>query len=585
MLKLLPRLIAAISCLTSAAAAVPDKVTYNAHIRSFLSDKCIACHGPDDGHREADLRLDTPEGAYAALKNDSKLFAIVPKHPEKSAIFDRIDSKDENHVMPPPHFHKVITKEERELLWKWIEQGAEYEAHWAYTPIQKKASQKKTANPIDGFILDRLEDEKLEPRPRANSAQLLRRLSLDLTGLPPTPEQIAAFEKAASQNFKKAYDAEITRLLGSLRFGERMAVPWLDAVRFADTVGFHGDQNMSIFPYRDYVIKAFNENLPFDQFVTEQLAGDLLENPTADQLVASGFNRLNLMSREGGAQPKEYLSKYAADRVRAVGQAFLGQTTGCAECHDHKFDPISARDFYSMGAFFDDVLQWGIYQKYPYSIYPGLEGARNDTPFPPEIVVRTESQVKLMTKLQREMIDYLSSISVPEGDLAPWKEQVLPLLQAHGDGWIPTKAATVESAKNTPHQILADGSVEFTGAAKKDDLLSFTFDLPESSLGSLRLEALPSDAADGKIGRGKNGSFLIQSLRVPPKEGEKAPRKPKRAPELHFAIRSSDGVETPLSIIWSQADLFGTPLGGYRNGSPRKMTIRVCCSRRSSRWD
>jgi len=209
----------------------------------------------------------------------------------------------------------------------------------------------------------------------------------------------------------------------------------------------------------------------------------------------------------------------------------------------------------------------------PFPIYPGLEGARNDTPFPPEIVVRTESQVKLMTKLQREMIDYLSSISVPEGDLAPWKEQVLPLLQAHGDGWIPTKAATVESAKNTPHQILADGSVEFTGAAKKDDLLSFTFDLPESSLGSLRLEALPSDAADGKIGRGKNGSFLIQSLRVPPKEGEKAPRKPKRAPELHFAIRSSDGVETPLSIIWSQADLFGTPLGGYRNGSPRKMTI------------
>lgn len=551
------------------ASAIPDKVTYNAHIRSFLSDKCIACHGPDDGHREAGLRLDTPEGAYSSLKDDSSSFAIVPHHPEKSAIFKRIDSDDEEEVMPPPHFHKIITKEERELLWKWVEQGAEYEPHWAYTPIKKKESRNKTKNPIDGFILDRLEEEKLEPLLRARPAQLLRRLSLDLTGLPPTAGQLASFEKAAARDFDAAYEAEVTRLLASPRFGERMAVPWLDTVRYADTVGFHGDQNVRIFPYRDYVIKAFNENFPFDRFVREQLAGDLLENATPDQLVASGFNRLNLMSREGGAQPKEYLAKSAADRVRAIGQAFLGQTTGCAECHDHKFDPISARDFYALGAFFDDVLQWGIYQKYPYSVYDGLQGVNNDSPFPPEVVVRSDSQLELMKNLQQKMISYLSTLNVGEKELELWKEKVLPILEAHHDGWIPAKVLSAESSKNTPHQILEDGSVEFTGKARRGDVLTLTMDLSETPLGSLRFEALPSEAAGGTVGRGRDGSFLIRSLPKPKKEGKRASRNS----QLSFAIRSEDGTETPLSVIWSQANLYSTSLNAYRSGSPKKFSI------------
>ena len=309
--------------------------------------------------------------------------------------------------MPPPDFHKVLTKRQKSLIRAWIEQGARYEQHWAFTPIDKPATPAlpahadEVANPIDAFILARLAEEKIEPSPQADKAALLRRLSLDLIGLPPGPDELDAF---LADDSADAYAKQVERLLASPHFGERMAVPWLDVVRFADTVGYHGDQNVRIFPYRDYVIKSFNDNKRFDQFTIEQLAGDLLPNPTDEQRIATGFLRLNLMTREGGAQPGEYLAKYTADRVRAVGAAWLGLTTGCAECHDHKFDPLTTSDFYSLGAFFADLRQWGVYSNYSYTPNPDLKGFSNEHPFPPEIHSTNSAQQERIRQLQQTSV-------------------------------------------------------------------------------------------------------------------------------------------------------------------------------------
>ncbi len=547
------------------AQALPEEVTYNAHIRSFLSDKCIACHGPDSKKREADLRLDTAEGAYALLK-DKKSYAIVPGKPDESHIFARIDSKDEDIVMPPPHFHKKITSEERELLKRWIEQGAKYEPHWAYTPIKKTAHESEAKHPIDGFIRDRLKTEKLKPSPRANHAALIRRLSLDITGIPPKPEDISRFEEASAVDPEKSYLFEVNRLLESPHYGERMAVPWLDAVRFASTVGYHGDQNMSIFPYRDYVINAFNTNKSFKDFVTEQLAGDLLENPTDEQLIASGFNRLNLMTREGGVQPPEYIAKYAADRVRAVGTAFLGQTTGCAECHDHKFDPISAKDFYSLAAFFDDVKQWGVYRDYAYSPNPELKGWDNHSPFSPELAFQSPSLLASIERQEKIAVDSLSRHKVDPEKLKAWLIQIRPTLNSE-DGWAIATPTLATSAKNTPHQIRPDHSVEFLGTPQKDDLITLEMELPHQHLGAIRIQALPGES--GFVGRGEKGTFLMSGPPMKEKKGKRT----LYSPAITFSLRASDGSETLIDFDFSRADLSAVHQWGgnaFRSKNPEQ---------------
>ncbi|RYD33070.1 MAG: DUF1549 domain-containing protein, partial [Verrucomicrobiaceae bacterium] len=358
----MPPVVWALVLAAGGLAAAAEPVTFNAHIRPILSDKCFSCHGFDKTTREAGLRLDTAEGAYAPLQDDSSLRAIVPGDPKASEVWRRITAKDEDDVMPPTDFHKPLSPGEIALITRWIEQGAKYQEHWSFAPLVRPdvpavtQHAEKVANPVDAFVLSNLEGLKIQPSPEADKATLLRRLSLDLTGLPPSPQDVAAF---LADTRHEAYAAQVDRLLASPHYGERMAVPWLDVVRFADTVGYHGDQNARVFPYRDYVIDAFNANKRFDRFTIEQLAGDLLPDATDEQRIATGFLRLNLMTREGGAQPKEYMAKSMGDRVRAVGAAWLGLTTGCAECHDHKFDPVTAKDFYSLGAFFADVRQWG----------------------------------------------------------------------------------------------------------------------------------------------------------------------------------------------------------------------------------
>ena len=341
-------------------------VDYDRDIRPILSDKCYYCHGPDKKHRKAKLRLDTKEGLFGERDG------IVPVTPGKvgdSELFYLITSKDKEERMPPIKSGKKLDAGEIDLIKRWIEQGAKWQEHWAYVPPTRSTPPKVKntswpLNDIDRFILARLEREGLATSPEADRVTLLRRLSFDLIGLPPSVADVDAFEKDRSP---KAFENAVDRLLASPHFGERMAVHWLDLVRFADTVGYHGDQVHRISPYRDYVIKAFNENMRYDQFTTEQLAGDLLPGATLWQKAASGYNRLLQTSHEGGVQPAEYLAKYSADRVRNVSNVWMGATMGCAECHDHKFDPYTQKDFYSLAAFFADVQEKGDFKGAPNS--------------------------------------------------------------------------------------------------------------------------------------------------------------------------------------------------------------------------
>jgi hypothetical protein len=323
-----------------------DKIEFNRDIRPILSDNCFYCHGPDKNHREADLRLDVREEAI-------QLNAIVPSKPAESKLLERILSNDASEMMPPPESHKKLTDPQKETLRLWIEQGAEYQLHWSYEkPI--KASIPAGQNAIDTLVQSRLEKVGLKPSAQADRRVLIRRLYADLVGLPPTPEQVAAFVNDTSSN---AYDKLVEQLLQNPHYGERMAIGWLDVVRFADTIGYHSDNPRNVWPYRDWVIQSFNENKPFDRFTIEQLAGDLMPDKNQSTLIGSGFNRLLLSTEEGGAQPKDYEQRMLTDRVRAVGAAWLGQTTGCAQCHDHKFDPFTMRDFYALGAFFADIQE------------------------------------------------------------------------------------------------------------------------------------------------------------------------------------------------------------------------------------
>jgi hypothetical protein len=527
-----------------AADVMPERVTFNAHIRPIFSNTCFACHGFDAETREAGLRLDTPEGAYAKLKESDEA-AIVPGKPDESAILKRIFSTDPDDVMPPPDFHKDLTERQKLLVRAWIEQGAKYEEHWAFAPVVKAPPPAlakhadKVVNPVDSFILGTLENEGLEPSPLADRPTLLRRLSLDLTGMPPSPGELDAF---IADKGPGAWEKQVERLLASPHYGERMAVPWLDVVRFADTVGYHGDQNLRVFPYRDYVIKSFNDNKPFDQFTTEQLAGDLLPDATDEQLVATGFLRLNLMTREGGAQPKEYLAKSMGDRVRAVGTAWLGLTTGCAECHDHKFDPVTAKDFYSLGAFFADLRQWGVYADYTYTPNKDLPGSNNNWPFPPEIHAKNAAVEKRLDALRRSAVDLLAPALKEESVLQAWQEKSASFVAMNPTGWSPLQPVGVSATLGTAYEILPEKSVVFTGPESKGEVITLTFELPDVPVRAIRLEALPAAANQGKVGRRSDGRFAVTPT--------------------FFAL--ADGTSQPLAIAWRQADR-RTP-HSYRNG-------------------
>jgi hypothetical protein len=342
----------------SARAEVP--IDFNRDIRPILSAHCFACHGPDANHRQAGLRLDERDAALAAVESGAK--AIVPGDLAASELWQRVSTNDEALVMPPPAAKKPLTDQQRELLRRWIAEGAPYAAHWSFVPPKKaELPEVKQADwpqqPLDRFVLARLEAEGLAPAKPANPHQLIRRLSLDLTGLPPSPEEVTAFvQDTDPQRVEKL----VNRLLESPHFGERMALDWLDAARYADTNGFSIDGGRHQWLWRDWVIQAFNDNLPYDRFLVDQLAGDLLPDATIAQKIASGFQRNNMVTHEGGTIPEENLTNYNADRVKTLGEAVLGLTLGCAQCHDHKYDPISQKDYYQLFAYFNTVSDIGL---------------------------------------------------------------------------------------------------------------------------------------------------------------------------------------------------------------------------------
>jgi mono/diheme cytochrome c family protein len=343
-------LLASLAPLTGAA----EKLDFNRDIRPILAGKCYACHGPDDDKREAGLRLDTREGATADLGGYK---AIVPGNPDASETWKRIITEDPHDVMPPPSSPKQLTATERELLRRWIAEGAEYRDHWSFLPLAKVTPPRSpgTRNGIDAFIRDRLAEHQLAPAPEAAAATLIRRVSLDLTGLPPEPAEVAAFTREYATD-PGAYDRLVERLLASPHFGERWGRHWLDLARYADSNGFLGDAvRPNAWRYRDWVIDAINRDLPFDQFTIEQLAGDLLPQPDPTQLAATGFHRNAALNTEAGVDKEEARFQYLADRVNTTGRVWLGLTLGCAQCHTHKYDPITIRDYYSFYAFFNNT--------------------------------------------------------------------------------------------------------------------------------------------------------------------------------------------------------------------------------------
>jgi hypothetical protein len=391
---------------------------------------------------------------------------------------------------------------------------------------------------VDAFIQQRLLEEKIQPSKEADRRTLIRRLSLDLIGLPPTPEEVEAFANDAAPD---AYEKLVERLLASPHYGERMAQQWLDLARYADTVGFHGDQNQNVWAYRDWVIKAFNSNKPFDQFTIEQLAGDLLPNATEEQRLATCFNRLTMMTREGGAQPKEYLAKYTMDRIRTVGTTWLGSTLGCAECHDHKFDPFSQKDVYSIGAFFADVKQWGVYMDYGYTPNPDLRGFSNDYPFPPEMTVESEALKRRMADARKRMADAARLGEMPAEKFAAWQKEIAAFLQKNAKGWEAPKAKVTTSSPKPEAVQAKDGSVVVELKPTREILL----DLQPStrSVAALKLELLPDAKHGNQIFRDKGSDMPKPVFEVVPKQGAAKPVAIRHAQADRYAPRYANGFE------------------------------------------
>ncbi len=489
------------------SASAGEKIGFNESIRPILSDNCFSCHGPDARNRKGKVRLDIPE--VVAEKQ-----IIVPGKPEESELVTRIFSADPDELMPPPKSAKVLTTAQKQLLKQWIEQGAVYEGHWAYIP-PVKAKTPKGSGAIDHLVRKRLDAVGLQPSPEADPRTLIRRLYFDLVGLPPNVQEVETFEKDHSA---EAYSREVDHLLSSPEYGERMATPWLDAVRFADTIGYHSDNPRNIWPYRDYVIDAFNQNKPFDQFTREQIAGDLLPNSTQEQKVASAFNRLLLSTEEGGAQSKDYETRMLTDRVRAVAAVWLGTTIGCAQCHDHKFDPTKQRDFYSMGAFFADIKE-------------PIIGRREDGMLVPNKVQAAELErlESAVTRLQKDFDAEHPELKEP---FARWENEQKQALETERF-WKELKTDQATSSGGAKLEVQADASVLVKGKKPETDTYLLILSAPPNPISGLRLEALPHDSLPAKgSGRAANGNFVVT--------------------EIIASIRRGD-VETPLNFSGARA--------------------------------
>lgn len=477
------------------AEGARPSVDFNRDIRPILSETCFQCHGPDQKKRKADLRLETREGLFKKLDEG---VVIVAGKPEESDLYARITSDDENQRMPPPKFHHSLSKGQIALIKQWIEEGAEWKGHWAYQkPVRPQVPALKGSpfirNDIDRFILERLEERGLKPSLEADKITLVRRLYFDLTGLPPTPGEVDAFLNDRDPN---AYEKLVDRLIASPQFGERMAIFWLDLVRYADSAGYHSDNPREVWMFRDYVIKAFNENKPFDRFTIEQLAGDLLPTPTNEQKVASGYNRLLQTTEEGGGQAKEYLAKYAADRVRNLSSVWLASTLGCCECHDHKYDPFLTREFYGLESFFADLKEIAIGRQEQVKIPDADQAAR-------------------LRSIESQMAVHQKVLETPTSELAAAQVAWEKAFNPGKIDWNVLKPAEAKSKNGAQLKVLDDGAILATGQAPAQDEYTITIKTDRTSLSAIRLEVLPDSALPNKgPGRASNGNFVLNELKV-----------------------------------------------------------------------
>ncbi len=464
----------------SAAASPQPAIDFNRDVRPILAANCLKCHGVDDKARKGNLRLDLRESALAPAK--SKEHAIVPGRPDQSALIRRVFSSDPDEQMPPPATKLVLTDSQKDVLRQWVAQGAAYQPHWAFVaPRQAALPAVKNAgwcqNAIDRFVLDRLEKQGLSPSPAADPYTLCRRVYLDLIGLPPTPDEADAFVADSSP---KAYENLVDRLLASPRYGERWARRWLDLARYADTNGYEKDRPRSIWPYRDWVINAFNADMPFGEFTLEQLAGDMLPNATASQKIATGFHRNTMLNEEGGIDPLEYRFYATVDRVSTTGTTWLGLTIGCAQCHSHKYDPIVHREYYQFMAFLNNADE------------PEFEVPSDD------IAARRKIAEEKIAKLTAELP----------------KKFTLP-----GDvKWETPTAITVSTEHGQKAERLADGSWQFTGPTPERDAYVLEIDSTMESVDRIQLEMLRENNAGP--GRTTHGNFVLSHINVTAWNGE-----------------------------------------------------------------
>ena len=471
-------------------------VDYNLDVRPILADNCFACHGPDAKTREANLRLDTKAGAFS---EPSGYPVIVPGKPEESELYLRIASNDDFYRMPPADFNKTLTPAQIDTITQWIREGAKWEEHWAFTtPVRPTPPDVKNGdwirNPIDAFILSRLEKEGLRPADEAHKRTLIRRLSFDLTGLPPTREEVHQF---LADDSPDAYEKLIDTFMAKPEYGEHLARFWLDVARYGDTHGLHLDNYREMWPYRDWVIEAFNKNMPFDQFTTEQLAGDLLPEPTLDQLIATGFNRCHVTTSEGGSIDEEYYVQYAIDRADTTSTVWMGLTVGCAQCHDHKYDPITQKEFYQLYAYFNNITE------------KAMDGNRKDSP--PVVKLPTPEQEAELAAFDEQIteLDAQTKAPIPEVDATQiaWENRM--------PRWTPLKPASVYAKGGATLEVLEDNSILASGTNPEQEIYEVVAELPPGKWSAVRLEGLTHESLPkGGFGRSANGNVVLTDFAV-----------------------------------------------------------------------
>jgi hypothetical protein len=536
----------ALTSVLQVRADIPDfqRPDFQREVRPILSDHCFACHGPDPGQRQADLRLDTAAGMASVIE---------PADLESSELVRRLDAEDADEIMPPPEFHKDLSPRQRQILKAWVSAGAKYETHWAFDP-PLRPEVKADGSPIDYFLNRRLAQVDLTPNEIADRRTLLRRLCLDLTGLPPTRGQLNEF---LADHSADAVERLVDRLLASRHYGQHMARYWLDTVRYADTHGLHLDNYREMWPYRDWVIKSFNENLPFDRFVTEQLAGDLFPDATRDQLVASGFNRLNVTTNEGGSIYDEVFARNVIDRTDAFGTVFLGLTTGCAVCHDHKFDPLTMRDYYSLSAFFNS-----------------LDGRAMDdnikNPAPVISVPTADQEQRLqefdvsLAEIRQQMRGPIESVDAAQ---AAWERELIQPGEPKIQTLIPVD---VSSAAGVEMKVGEDGSIAVAGEPADKDTTTIVAKIPPGvSWQTLRLEAL-TETDDGRVGLSENGNVVLSEITV---ETSAADQDDWTPVPIRYAVADIEQTDGPFAVSYAidekEHDREGWAVGGHQQTGPR----------------